>query len=46
MSYDEKCEELARHFLDDQPNVTEAQVKELAEAIQITVETYLELFRV
>ena len=42
MSYDVKCDELARAFLnDDEAPFTEAEVAELAQLIQDAIETYL-----
>ncbi len=46
MSYDQKCEELARYFLEDKKlagaEYIEHDVKEMAQAIQDTVEALLE----
>jgi len=42
MSYDVKCEELAKSFLEDEGNATEKRVKELAQAIQDCIEDWLE----
>lgn len=39
MSYDPKCEELARHFAQDEA-LSEAQVSDLADAIQAAVEAW------
>jgi hypothetical protein len=41
VSYDEKCEEMARYFLDDYAPFTEEQVKELAGDIQAAIEDFI-----
>lgn len=41
MSYDAKCGDLARYFLGDEYGVTEAEVQELAQDIQRTIEDHL-----
>jgi hypothetical protein len=38
--YDPKCEELARHFLADAPEHTDAEALELAGAIQQAIEDW------
>lgn len=44
MSYDERCEELARVFLDNYPPaVIEAEAASLAQAIQDAIEGHLRL---
>ena len=40
-AYDPKCEELAKYFLDDEPDVTVEDVQDLAQSIQDTVETFV-----
>jgi len=40
-AYDEKCEELAKYFLQERPNSEDA-IKGLAQAIQDAVEEWLE----
>lgn len=40
---DEKCVELARHFLADFALADEADVRELSERIQVTVEEFCEV---
>lgn len=42
MTYDPKCEELARHFLDYEVGVTEDVVKVLAAEIQNCIEDFIE----
>ena len=43
MSYDVKCDELARYFLADaEEDVREECVKELAQVIQDAIESYLD----
>ncbi len=42
MSYDPKCEELARHFLEDKANPL--LVADLAQAIQGCIEDWLECY--
>jgi hypothetical protein len=42
MSHDEKCAELAQHFLNDQPGATLGDVTDLAEEIQIAIEWWLD----
>lgn len=44
-SYDIKCEELARAFLDEEPATTEAAVCQLASEIQQTIEDYIATMR-
>ena len=39
MNYDPKCEELARHFAQDE-NLSAAEIADLAEAIQQAVEAW------
>lgn len=39
MSYDPKCEELARHFADGE-DLSEDQIKDLADSIQEAVEAW------
>jgi len=39
MSYDQKCEDLARHFAQDEA-LTDAQIADLAQAIQEAVEAW------
>jgi hypothetical protein len=39
-SYDEECEHLARHFLADEPSLSDAAVGDLAQAIQTCVEDW------
>ena len=41
MSYDPKCEELARHFMESETNWDECDVKELAQWIQDHAEMWL-----
>jgi hypothetical protein len=38
--YDPRCEELARHFLADEPGITDAVVQELAGVIQRAIEDW------
>jgi hypothetical protein len=43
ISYDQKCDELARYFLSDiEHGLTEERVKELAQVIQQAIEEKLE----
>jgi len=42
-TYDPKCAELARYFLDDTDDVTEARVQQLASEIQELIEDFLTL---
>lgn len=42
MSYDVRCEDLARVFLGDSTPYTEADVEALAQEIQNTIEDWLE----
>lgn len=39
-SYDEECEQLARHFLADEPSISDAAIPDLAQAIQTCVEDW------
>ena len=41
MSFDPKCHELAKLFLDDQGTTTEEATNELAQAIQDVIEDFL-----
>lgn len=41
MSYDPRCEELARYFTEDNPATTEAQVKHLSQGIQDYIEDWM-----
>lgn len=46
MSYDEKCYELARQFLLDEPGVnTESNCRELAQDIQDAIEDFIDYAR-
>jgi hypothetical protein len=38
--YDPECEALARHFLADEPGITDAVVQELAGVIQRAIEDW------
>lgn len=40
-SYDSRCEDLARVFLEDAGKQTDENVKELAQAIQDVIESHL-----
>lgn len=42
MSYDPRCEDLARFFLTDNGITTDANAKELAQEIQDVIESYLQ----
>jgi len=41
-SYDERCEELARFFLQSVPHATPRDIRMLAQRIQWEIEAYLE----
>jgi hypothetical protein len=41
ITYDPKCAELARYFLEDQGEVAEDEVQELAGLIQGAIEDYM-----
>lgn len=44
-SYDSRCQDLARVFLDDEPSTTEGDIEQLASEIQQTIEDYLATMR-
>ena len=41
MSYDVKCEDLARDFLDEERPYTEAELADLAQQVQTVIEDFL-----
>ncbi len=40
LSYDSECEKLARHFLTDKPDATDADAADLAQDIQDAIEDW------